>query len=115
MKKIIGICAVFLTLNCGNLLACSGISLPTTDPSFCASFKQAAECNCRNLGLPALFCSDPKRVYKLMVSTYGNLQTACAHQDITSVQECVDDWNCFTKGGRNSAGALCSSTGRACA
>jgi len=55
-----------------------------------------------------------KVVYDRMINMFGSLKRACEYQRDTSVQNCMDDWNCYRFGGVNSLGGLCSSTGKAC-
>ncbi len=95
------------------VLAC-GQATPTTDPNFCPTFKAVAQCHCVSSGLPAGMCQDMSLLYQRMVSMFGSIQKACEYQHDTSIQNCVNDWNCYRIGGTDSTGGLCSSTGRAC-
>lgn len=99
-----------------NIFATScGQSAPDYDTNFCPSFKSAVECYCEQEDkMPSSFCSNMNAVYSAMISTYGSLETACKNQSHASYQTCVDDWNCYRKGGKDSNGNLCSSTGNAC-
>lgn len=86
----------------------------TTDPSFCASFRSAAQCHCTSSGLPSGVCQNIQTIYSRMISIFGSIQRACEYQRDTSVKTCIDDWNCFRFGGKDSNGGLCSASGRAC-
>ena len=87
---------------------------PISSPNFCASFKSIAECHCIASGLPAGMCKDMNAIYNRMLSVFGSQQKACDYQKDVSAQECMDDWNCYRLGGKDSHGNLCSSTGKAC-
>jgi hypothetical protein len=89
-------------------------ALPTNNPGFCDSFKIAAKCHCKKSGLPTGMCNDTELLYRRLIAAWGSLENICASQKYTSKQECVDDWNCYRLGGRNSKGQLCSSTGHSC-
>ncbi len=101
-------------------MAC--FSMPTGCPSaaatntleFCHSFKQAAECYCTSAGVPRGMCNNMSQLYNRMISMYGSVQRACEYQRHTSVQLCLDDWNCYRNGGKNSQNQLCNATGQAC-
>lgn len=86
----------------------------TTNPSFCPLFKATATCYCISSGLPAGMCQDINVLYGRMIAIFGSQQRACEFQKDDSVQNCMDDWNCYLRGGRNSQGGLCGSTGSAC-
>lgn len=88
-------------------------ALPTTHPGFCASFKSVAQCHCEEK-IPGALCKDMKTLYKRMLDMFGSLQKACEYQKDTTTQICIDDWNCYLNGGRNSQGGLCSNTGAKC-
>ena len=81
---------------------------PTNDPGFCTSFKSVAECHCTESGLPKSMCQDMKQLYDRMISIFGSLQKACEYQHDTDTQTCIDDWNCYRLGGKDSKGQLCS-------
>jgi len=93
--------------------ACSR-ALPTDDPGFCASFKAVAICYCASSGVPAGMCQDINALYNRMLVVFGSLQKACEYQHHTSVQDCMDNWNCYMHGGIDSRGRACSSNQRAC-
>ena len=80
------------------LLSNCGRAVPTSDPSFCASFKAIAYCHCHDEhGMPPTACSDMHRLLQIMISTYGSLWNACspaAQRDVPQ-QECYDDWNYY--------------------
>jgi hypothetical protein len=90
-------------------------AVSTSDAGFCPSFKSVAQCQCVARGLPAGMCQDMKALYDRMISMFGNIKKACDFQKDTDSQTCIDDWNCFRSGGKDSHGALCSSNGLACA
>jgi hypothetical protein len=92
--------------------SCPG-ALPTTHTDFCNSFKTCATCYCSSR-LPPVLCQDVSKIYERMISMFGSVQRACEYQKDTPTQVCVDDWNCYRSGGRDSQGGLCSSTGNAC-
>ena len=87
---------------------------PSNSPGFCSSFKLAAECRCTSAGLPKGMCMNMVLLYNRMISTFGSVQRACEFQHDTSTQICVDDWNCYRSGGKNSKNELCSAIGNAC-
>lgn len=89
-------------------------ALPTNDAGFCPSFQAAASCYCTASGVPKGMCQDVKTIYKRMIAIFGTVQRACEYQKNTPVQVCVDDWNCYMNGGKDSAGQLCSGTGKSC-
>lgn len=68
---------------------------PTSEPSFCETFKVAAQCHCANSGLPAGMCRNMNLLYKRMMDTFGSLHRACEFQHDTSVEECMNDWNFY--------------------
>ena len=86
---------------------------PTNSPTFCSSFQIAAECYCSQ-SLPHGMCANMGTLYNRMISMFATLQRACEFQHNTSTQTCIDDWNCYRLGGKDSQGQLCSSTGNAC-
>ena len=89
---------------------------PVTSAAFCSTFKDTAACVCVNNGLSAKRCQDINFIYRLSVDLYGNLDRVCnLGQNMTSPQECIDNWNCYLHGGYTSDGQPCSGTGRACA
>lgn len=110
MKKLIAASIFFFSLSS---MACPR-ALPTDDVNFCASFKAAATCHCVGSGLPAGMCQDMNQLYYRMLSVFGTLQKACEYQTTTSVQDCINNWNCYLRGGVDSTGKLCSSTKQAC-
>ena len=89
-------------------------ALPTSDPSFCPSFKSIGECHCTASGLPAGMCKDMNSIFNRMISVFGSIKRACEYQKDTSTQMCIDDWNCYRSGGKDSQNNLCSGTGKAC-
>ena len=105
-----GLLALFISPTHGNCPQ----ALPTADAGFCASFKSVAQCHCTSSGLPAGMCRDMNSIYSRMVSIFGSQQKACEYQKDTTTQTCMDDWNCYRMGGKDSLGRLCSSNGNRC-
>lgn len=89
-------------------------ALPSDHPGFCSSFKSVAVCHCVESGFPEGKCQNMSTLYLLMIARFGSIQKACEYQHDTTTQICIDDWNCYRSGGRDSQGRLCSSTGNAC-
>lgn len=116
MKWILSLLVLFCSFS--SLIANAQSSCPqalsNTHASFCPSFKAVAKCHCTESGLPSGMCEDMNALYNRMMYIFGSLQKVCEYQHDTSVQTCIDDWNCYRLGGKNSQGKLCSSTGRAC-
>ena len=113
MKKIITLVLALISFNCSaNVLICPS-ALPTNNPAFCASFLTAATCYCSK-SLPSKMCADINLIYQRMIALFGTIEKACKFQTETSVQTCLDDWQCYLKGGTDSQNGLCSGTGRAC-
>jgi hypothetical protein len=109
MKKILVVCMYFFSVSafaCGN-------SLPTNDPNFCHSFQEVAKCHCNARGVPG-YCRDMPTIYSSMKAIFGSLEAACKFQHDVSPQECVNDWNCYFTGGKDSLGRKCSSTMAKC-
>lgn len=88
-------------------------ALPTSNPGFCSSFVAAATCYCSN-SLPERMCMDMSKIYKRMIDMFGTIDRACNFQRETTPQACIDDWSCYLKGGKDSKGEACSSTGSSC-
>lgn len=110
MKNMI---AAFLCCISMSGFACSSAS-STDDVTFCSSFKDVATCHCTSTGLPKGLCNNMKSLYSRMLIIFGSLEKACAYQHNTSEQECIDDWNCYMRGGVDSQGKSCSSTQLPC-
>jgi hypothetical protein len=106
--------AFFLEMFVSPIHANCSQALPTDNPAFCASFKSVAECHCTSSGLPPGMCQDMTTIYNRMVKIFGSQQKACEYQKDVPTQQCMDDWNCYRSGGRDSQGKLCSSTGQVC-
>lgn len=120
LRKIIYTCALLFTVN---VVASPVFPVSSTDQAsnqcvvasdtvsnFCDLFKSAVtDCSPLPLSMHAL--------YAMMVTVYGTLQTACqkqASQYGSDPQTCVDQWNCYWNGGKDSHGGLCSGTGKLC-
>lgn len=112
IRKIFAVLLCFYSLG-AFALACKN-AVPTNDPSFCPSFKTAATCYCSASGVPTIMCQDMTKLYNRMLSVFGTLEKACGFQKYTSIQDCIDNWNCYRSGGKDSQGRLCASTGRSC-
>lgn len=102
-----------------NVKACNPYASISSAPDFCQTFPPAAACNCTNHGMTPAVCdpNDLTNLYKMMMQTYHhNLADACNNpraQQLTSTQECIDDWNCYWDGGTSTTGK-CNATGIAC-
>lgn len=89
-------------------------SLATKKSGFCASFKATAECHCTSSGLPTVLCQDMNILYQRMEKIFGSQKEACEYQKDTTTQICMDDWNCYRLGGKDSHGNKCNATGKHC-
>lgn len=87
---------------------------PTHHTNFCASFEKVAECHCTSSGLPKSMCQNMTTLYQRMISVFDTQQNACEYQKDTHTKNCMDSWNCYRLGGKDSKGRLCSNTGKAC-
>ena len=90
-------------------------ALPPSHEKFCPTFKTAAQCSCTSSGMPASMCRDMATLYKRMIAVFDEQRKACEFQRDTSMQNCMDSWDCYRLGGKDSNGRLCQSTGAACA
>jgi hypothetical protein len=110
LRKIIfaGLCFISCAVT-----ACPAALSPNT-PGFCESFKSVARCHCTASGLPGGMCTNMKLLYNRMISTFGTLQRACEYQRDTTVQACLEAWNCYRSGGVDSQNQLCNGTGLPC-
>jgi hypothetical protein len=94
---------------------CSPKADKSSDPTFCATFTPAAQCNCCQHKQPSSVCESMSNIYKMMVGTYGSLKGACQNQNLTDVDECIADWNCYWDGGISSKdNKPCNATGVRC-
>ena len=124
MKKILTLCLFMLSFLSFTEISIASTphssfntcaqAVPTADPSFCPSFKAVADCHCSENGLPEEVCGDMNALYQYMLDMFGSMESACAFQQDTDPQTCIDDWNCYRNGGTNSQGQLCSASGSAC-
>lgn len=128
MKKILAIFLYTLSFSCfaANpvILEECGKVTDRTASTFCGEFKDIAHCHCRadsGNRLPDDKCYQTKTfVYPNMLATFGSQDAACRWQaehgseKRAKYQECMDDWNCYMKGGKDSNGGVCGSTGRSC-
>ena len=89
-------------------------ALPTDNAGFCGSFKSVAACNCAANGQGPAVCQNMKKMYDVMIGMFGSLKAACNFQHNSPPQECIDDWNCYMTGGKDTQGRLCAATGKAC-
>lgn len=112
IKKLIALALCFFSFSGFAKTVCP-TALPTTHPDFCGSFTTAAVCHCSST-LPKKMCEDVNKVYHLMMARYGSIEVACKFQKETTTEICIDDWNCYRKGGKDSQGGLCSGNGKAC-
>lgn len=110
-----GIFAVLMyVLSLSTAFAACTNAVPTDNPNFCASFKSSAICQCIAHGLPSVMCQDMNMLYARLISVFGSLRKACEYQKYTSVEDCMDSWNCYRQGGVDSRGRICSSTAKSC-
>jgi hypothetical protein len=86
----------------------------TLDAKFCPSFRATAQCACSSSGLPGSMCKDMNALHQRMLAVFETELAACQYQRDTNVQNCLDSWNCYRLGGKNSKGELCQTTGAAC-
>ncbi|MCR9191250.1 MAG: hypothetical protein NXI01_01135 [Gammaproteobacteria bacterium] len=112
LKGLFAGCLLAVTVS--SQAACP-VAEPVTSPNFCESFRVSTECHCLENHLPRGLCANNNLFYKVMIDTVGTLHRACDVKHIVSIQECIDDWNCYRYGGTSSTGELCSGTGQACA
>lgn len=110
IKKIV---VLFIFLFSASAFTCP-VGISSTDPNFCAAFKEAAKCHCTESGMPGWMCNDMNKLWSRMITVFRSVQRACQSQPYSTVQECVDNWTCYRQGGVNSNGSLCSSTGAPC-
>lgn len=90
-----------------------------TDPNFCSLFFSNALCVCQETSSTPKHpseCKDMHTYYNYLMFTFQSLSEAChwlamnvPEPDRVSVQDCVDNWNCYWRGGTNSKGDYCSS------
>jgi hypothetical protein len=116
MKWILSLLVSLLSFSAFAAITC-GQALPANDPGFCGSFQSVAVCHCINeSGLGEKVCKHMSMdtLYNLMIAKYKTQQKACDLQHDTTPQTCMDDWNCYRLGGKDSQGQACSSTGRVC-
>lgn len=90
-------------------------ALPPSNHQFCPTFKSAATCACTTSGMPTSLCSDMTLLHKRMLMVFASQKKACEFQRDASTQQCMDSWNCYLHGGKDSKGKLCQQTGEACA
>lgn len=83
-------------------------------PEFCSLFESIAKCHCQATGLPAKLCSNVPQIYSRMIATFGSIQKACRYQKDTSVQSCLEAWQCYQKGGQLPDGRICNGSGLPC-
>jgi hypothetical protein len=105
--------ASLMTLSSFNVLACGKASAYDT-PEFCQNFQEIAKCHCVASGLTARMCSNVPQIYNRMISAFGSIERACRFQKDTSVQNCVDAWQCYQQGGQLADGRICNGTGLPC-
>lgn len=105
---------VLYLFSMGVIAASCPVASAVSSPEFCNSFKIAAECHCISSGLPRGMCTNQTLLYKRMIDTFGSLKRACEFQRDASVQECIDDWNCYLSGGVTSDLQSCSGNGNPC-
>lgn len=110
-KLLLGIACLF----CASVsMAACPKATPTDTAQFCPTFRVAAQCHCTASGLPQVLCNNVRLLYQRLIVTFGTLEKTCAFQHDTTPEDCIDSWRCYLYGGKNSAGKLCSGTGRSC-
>lgn len=114
MDRKIAIISLFSVICFNTTFAACPQAIPTNTPGFCSSFKVIAQCHCTSSGIPKGMCMNMHSLYDRMIGMFGSVRRACEYQRDTSVQNCIDDWNCYRLGGVNSNNELCSGTGSAC-
>lgn len=102
-----------IEVNMSAAYACPN-ALPTNDPNFCPSFRTAATCYCVASGVPSMLCQNMNTLYNRMISIFGSVQRACEYQKYAPTQICIDNWNCYMRGGLDSFGRPCSSNQMSC-
>ena len=113
MRKLISslaLCFIYTSAMAGNCPEAAATNIPT----FCPTFDTSAQCHCVEHGLPKSACQDTMKIYKRMLVVYRTVERACASQHDTTPQTCMDDWNCYVNGGKDSQGRSCSGTGSHC-
>ncbi len=102
MKKIFA-CIILLFMSFSCFALCDNAP-PTTDPTFCAKFKEIALCHCKVDAPKGTPCTDVGFIYRLMVMTYGSQDAACKYaaqhgsEKRTTADQCNKDWNCYRLG-----------------
>lgn len=89
-----------------------------TGSDFCTLFPETVA-SCWPLGHQSTFTPEQMKInYTLMLAPYGgSLFMACkqnASKNGSTTQQCIDQWTCYIKGGKDSQGGLCSGTGVSC-
>ena len=87
---------------------------PADHEKFCGSFREAAQCYCSAAGLPKSMCQDMETIHHRMLLVFDTQLKACQFQKDTETQHCMDSWNCYRSGGRDSQGRLCGAAGKSC-
>lgn len=114
MRKLLIVWLSVCSFACfSEMTATCPMATPNIQPGFCTSFKAAAQCRCMS-ALPQGMCLNMKSLYDRMLALYGSVRRACESQHDTSVQNCLDAWNCYRVGGMTSTHELCSGTGSPC-
>lgn len=96
------------------------IVVPDNSPNFCASFKKATikGCHYHLRFVPFLwpfFCHSVKSIHKEMLHHFHNsLTTACVSVDKQFAHLCMNQWQCYMRGGHDAAGHLCNGNGESC-
>ena len=82
-----------------------------SDSQFCVNFKKAVQGCCPIPGLSM------QKIYNMMIAVYGSLQNACEKNAAKyggTAQTCLDQWNCYWNGGKDSVGNSCDGDGVRC-
>lgn len=117
MLRALGLGIMFLGSSVVFSASSCGKAVPTSDASFCSSFKSVAMCRCdESMKKPKGYCAtyiSMQQLYQMMITTFGNLDKACTVQKDTGKVDCIDSWLCYVKG-YNAQGLPCNNTGNSC-
>ncbi len=98
----------------------AGDKCPKTKPmdskKFCSSFEGVVKCVCLANIHSSFMCRSMSVIYMTILAKFGSIEKFCndKHQYRVPPQQCIDEWNCYRNGGKNSQGVLCSGTGNRC-
>lgn len=92
------------------------ITPAVTSNKFCSGFKKVVTCECDKMAPFNIhyFCRSMSVIKNNMDRYYGGVAKSCKQQKKAPYQDCMDHWNCYLHGGRDSKGHLCNSSGKSC-